>query len=229
MAGRTAAAAGCWPSKECSAPSPSGVLFCRLFLTFAERQNRHGNKWLDTHRLPPGWPAGPAGAAQEENQLLRWNASAVGLHHATFARRRPCRRGRPVPSSRPYAAAQAGHSDPESHRDDERWTFALFRGKSDGPQPARPTPGGSAGRRRCRPRKDPAPRSASPPSRRSSQPASCLTPGRPPAATQVKELRARRAARGKGRARHRRDRARGPSWLTLTILTPATGRSRMSV
>ena len=139
------------------------------------------------------------------------------------------RGGRPVPSSRFCAAAQAGHSDPESHRDDERWTFALFRGKSDGPQPARPTPGGSAGRRRCRPRKDPAPRSASPPSRRSSQPASCLTPGRPPAATQVKELRARRAARGKGRARHRRDRARGPSWLTLTILTPATGRSRMSV
>ena len=136
-----------------------------------------------------GWPGGsgtggePAAAVE---RLCCWTSSRY-----IRARRRPCRRGRPVPSSRPYAAAQAGHSDPESHRDDERWTFALFRGKSDGPQPARPTPGGSAGRRGVVRGKTPAPRSASLPSRRTGQPASCLTPGRPPAATRVKERRAR--------------------------------------
>ena len=31
-------------------------------------------------------PAGPAGAAQEEHLLLQRKASAVGLHHTTFAR-----------------------------------------------------------------------------------------------------------------------------------------------
>ena len=50
-----AAAAGsggsCRRSQEYSAPSLSGVLSCRLCLTFAENP-RHGKKWPYTHRLP---------------------------------------------------------------------------------------------------------------------------------------------------------------------------------
>ena len=51
--GRTVATAGsCWPccrSQECSAPSPSRILHCRLFLTLTE-----GKKWPETHHFLPG-------------------------------------------------------------------------------------------------------------------------------------------------------------------------------
>ena len=53
------------------------------------RQNKSAWKDSEVARHPP-WPlsAGPAGAAQEEHLLLKRNASAVGLHHATFERLR---------------------------------------------------------------------------------------------------------------------------------------------
>ena len=220
MAGRTAAAAGCWPSKECSAPSPSGVLFCRLFLTFAERQNRHGNKWLDTHRLPPGWPAGPAGAEQEENQLLRRNASAVGLHHATFARR-PARsfksilRGGPGRPFRPRVAPRRREMD-----------LCSISGKIRRAAACSPHARRKRRQARRRPRKDtgPAQRLAPEPPHGS---AGVVPHARTPACGHARQGAAREMS-GAGRGIAGTGSA-GPSWLTLTILTPATGRSRMSV
>ena len=171
--------------KNALLPSPSGVLCCRLFLTFAE--DKTGMEISGS--TPTAFRQAGRPARRERNR--RRTSCCGGTPLLLDCITLHSRGGRPVPSSRFCAAAQAGHSDPESHRDDERWTFALFRGKSDGPQPARPTPGGSAGRRGVVRGKTPAPRSASLPSRRTGQPASCLTPGRPPAATRVKERRAR--------------------------------------
>ena len=59
LAGRTASVAGpggsCWRSQECSAPSPSPVLCCRLCLTFTrKKKTRHGKEWPDTLLSPPG-------------------------------------------------------------------------------------------------------------------------------------------------------------------------------
>ena len=60
LAGRTVAAAGyggsCWRSQECSAPSPSQVLCCRLCLTFTGKKEEkgHGKRWPDTLRFQPG-------------------------------------------------------------------------------------------------------------------------------------------------------------------------------
>ena len=83
LAGRTAAAAGscwtCWRSQECSAPSPSRVLCCRLCLTLTEKKKKQA--WKEVARHPPlsAGPACLAGAAQEEHLLLLRKATADGL------------------------------------------------------------------------------------------------------------------------------------------------------
>ena len=46
------------PAGECSTQWLSRVLCCRLCLTFATK-TRHGKKWPDTHRFPPGRLARP--------------------------------------------------------------------------------------------------------------------------------------------------------------------------
>ena len=90
LAGRTAAAAGscwtCWRYQECSAPSPSRVLCCRLCLTLAEKKTgmeRSGPK-------PSAfcWAGWPGGSSTEEHLLQQGNVSAIGLHLITSARSR---------------------------------------------------------------------------------------------------------------------------------------------
>ena len=46
------------PAGECSTPLLSRLLCCRLCLTLAAK-TRHGKKWPDTHRFPPGRLARP--------------------------------------------------------------------------------------------------------------------------------------------------------------------------
>ena len=56
----------------------------------SDLRRRKNQAWKEVAPHPPlfAWPAGPAGAAQEEHLLLQRSASAVGLHHITFARLR---------------------------------------------------------------------------------------------------------------------------------------------
>ena len=66
------------------------------------------------HPLLSTGPAGPEEAEQEEHLLLQWNASAVGLHHTTFACLRifvvsECVQTRDVPpTSQSLACLQGG-------------------------------------------------------------------------------------------------------------------------
>ena len=74
----------------------NGVLRCRLgcydviLQAVPDLRRRKNQAWKEVATHPPllAGPAGPAGAAQEEHLLLQRNASAVGLHHITFARLR---------------------------------------------------------------------------------------------------------------------------------------------
>ena len=90
LAGHAAAAGSgesSWLSQECSAPSLSQVICCRLCLTFA-RKNQAWNK-VALHSPPSAGPAGQTGATQEEHLLLLSGPAAATLEDnlACFARR----------------------------------------------------------------------------------------------------------------------------------------------
>ena len=63
------------------------VAYCALH---SQKREKINQAWKEgaLQSPPPVGPAGPVGAAQEEPLLLLWKASAVGQHHATFARLR---------------------------------------------------------------------------------------------------------------------------------------------
>ena len=61
------------------------VAYCALH---SQKREKINQAWKEGALHPPlsSRLAGKAGAAQEEPLLLLWKASAVGQHHATFAR-----------------------------------------------------------------------------------------------------------------------------------------------
>ena len=64
----------------------SRVFYCRLCLIFTKKNT--GMERSGQYQPLSTTPAGPVGAAQKEHLLLKRNASALGLHHATS---RACR------------------------------------------------------------------------------------------------------------------------------------------
>ena len=66
----------------------SGVMLPTVPVLCRRQSNRYRmtRKWPCTHRL--AGPAGQARVVQQEHLLLQWNTSALGLHHATYARLR---------------------------------------------------------------------------------------------------------------------------------------------
>ena len=89
-----------WKDRCCCWLSLDVLAFSRMVCSVAvsgvilqavpDLRRRKNQAWKEVATHPPllAGPAGPAGAAQEEHLLLQRNASAVGLHHITFARLR---------------------------------------------------------------------------------------------------------------------------------------------